>query len=42
MADIETFWHDNRFGSRSEAIRWLIQAALDEKLKPRKPGAKGD
>jgi metal-responsive CopG/Arc/MetJ family transcriptional regulator len=37
--EIEDFWHENRFGSRSEAIRWLIQAALDKKLKPGKPAA---
>jgi metal-responsive CopG/Arc/MetJ family transcriptional regulator len=36
MERIEDFWHDNRFNSRSEAIRWLIQAALDKKLKPAK------
>ena len=33
---IEEFWHENRFGSRSEAIRWLIQAALDAELRPDK------
>jgi metal-responsive CopG/Arc/MetJ family transcriptional regulator len=36
---IEEFWHENRFDNRSEAIRWLLQAALDKKLKP--SGAKG-
>jgi metal-responsive CopG/Arc/MetJ family transcriptional regulator len=36
MKQVEDFWHDNRFSSRSEAIRWLIQAALDKKLKPTK------
>lgn len=39
MIRIEDFWHENRFGSRSEAIRWLIQAALDRKLKPVKATA---
>ena len=34
---VEEFWHENRFSSRSEAIRWLIQAAIDKKLKPTKP-----
>jgi metal-responsive CopG/Arc/MetJ family transcriptional regulator len=33
---VDNFWHDNRFVSRSEAVRWLIQAALDKNLKPAK------
>jgi Arc/MetJ-type ribon-helix-helix transcriptional regulator len=37
---IEDFWHAHRFGSRSEAIRWLLQAALDANLKPEKAEAK--
>jgi Arc/MetJ-type ribon-helix-helix transcriptional regulator len=37
---IDDFWHEDRFTSRSEAIRWLIQAALDKKLKPGKAAAK--
>lgn len=31
---VDEFWHENRFVSRSEAIRWLIQTALEKKLKP--------
>jgi len=43
LADrIEDFWHENRFSSRSEAIRWLLQAALDKKLKPSKAAVKGE
>jgi metal-responsive CopG/Arc/MetJ family transcriptional regulator len=38
---LEDFWHDNRFSSRSEAIRWLLQAALDKKLKPAKTSREG-
>jgi hypothetical protein len=34
---IETFRFDNRFPTRVEAMRWLLQAALDKKLKPSKP-----
>jgi metal-responsive CopG/Arc/MetJ family transcriptional regulator len=33
---IDDFRFSNRFPSRTEAIRWLIQAALDKKLKPPK------
>ena len=33
---VEDFWHDNRFASRSEALRWLIQEALNKKLRPEK------
>jgi len=36
MERIDTFRFDNRFATRVEAIRWLIQSALDEKLKPGK------
>ncbi|MGA2716858.1 MAG: ribbon-helix-helix domain-containing protein [Bryobacteraceae bacterium] len=39
---LEDFWHENRFPSRSEAIRWLLQAALDKKLKPGKTASKGE
>jgi hypothetical protein len=31
---IDTFRYDNRFPTRVEAMRWLLQAALDRKLKP--------
>lgn len=34
LGKVDDFWHENRFSSRSGAIRWLIQAALDKKLKP--------
>jgi hypothetical protein len=34
LARLETFWHRHRFQSRAEAIRWLLQAALDAKLAP--------
>lgn len=33
---IDNFRFEQRFASRTEAIRWLIQAALDKKLKPGK------
>lgn len=33
---IDNFRFEHRFESRTEAIRWLIQAALDKKLKPSK------
>lgn len=36
LSAVDNFWHDNRFVSRSEAVRWLIQAALDKGLKPAK------
>jgi len=39
LGQVDEFWHENRFGSRSEAIRWLIQNALDRKLKPGKTKA---
>jgi hypothetical protein len=31
---VETFRFQNRFATRVEAIRWLIEAALNNKLKP--------
>jgi len=37
LGRLDDFWHENRFGSRSEAIRWLLHTALDKKLKPPKP-----
>jgi hypothetical protein len=40
---IEDFQFANRFKTRVEAIRWLVGAALDKKLKPAKTAtAKGD
>ena len=37
---IDNFRFEQRFESRTEAIRWLIQAAIDKKLKPpKKPAA---
>jgi metal-responsive CopG/Arc/MetJ family transcriptional regulator len=42
LGKVDDFWHENRFTSRSEAIRWLMQAALDKRLKPGKTGAKAD
>jgi hypothetical protein len=39
---IDTFRFENRFATRVEAIRWLIQAALDKKLRPGKAAAKGE
>jgi metal-responsive CopG/Arc/MetJ family transcriptional regulator len=32
---IDDFRFANRFESRTEAIRWLVQAALDKKLAPK-------
>ncbi|HLN03637.1 MAG TPA: ribbon-helix-helix domain-containing protein [Bryobacteraceae bacterium] len=32
---VNEFWHEHRFPARAEAIRWLIQAALDKKLAPK-------
>jgi metal-responsive CopG/Arc/MetJ family transcriptional regulator len=32
---IDDFRFQHRFESRTEAIRWLIQAALDKKLAPK-------
>jgi len=34
LARVDDFRFKNRFMSRTEAIRWLITAALDAKLKP--------
>ncbi len=34
LAGVDRFRFVNRFASRTEAIRWLIQAAMDKKLKP--------
>jgi Arc/MetJ-type ribon-helix-helix transcriptional regulator len=36
LEQIETFRFENRFAKRVEAIRWLIQAALDRDLRPNK------
>ena len=36
---IDNFRFEQRFESRTEAIRWLLRAALDKKLKPVKPAA---
>jgi metal-responsive CopG/Arc/MetJ family transcriptional regulator len=35
LGRVDAFWHDQRFQSRAEAVRWLIQAALDKKLAPK-------
>jgi metal-responsive CopG/Arc/MetJ family transcriptional regulator len=32
---IGVFWHKHKFKTRSEAIRWLLKAALDAKLVPK-------
>ena len=32
---VDDFRFRNRFASRTEAIRWLIKAALDAKLAPK-------
>lgn len=37
---IDDFRFNNRFPSRTEAIRWLLQTAIDKKLKPSKAAAK--
>ena len=42
LSRIDGFWHDNRFPTRAEAVRWLIQAALDKKLAPKAAGKKGE
>lgn len=34
LDQIDTFWHENKFPTRAESVRWLIQAALDKKLAP--------
>ena len=36
LARIEDFQFKNRFVSRSETVRWLIKAALDEELTPKR------
>jgi metal-responsive CopG/Arc/MetJ family transcriptional regulator len=36
---IDDFRYGNRFPSRTEAIRWLLNAAIEKKLKPAKPAA---
>jgi hypothetical protein len=35
---LEDFRFEHRFQSRTEAARWLMQAALDKKLRPAKKG----
>ena len=35
LSRVEDFRFKNRFASRTEAIRWLIKAALDLKLAPK-------
>jgi metal-responsive CopG/Arc/MetJ family transcriptional regulator len=37
---VDDFWHDNRFPTRAEAVRCLIEAALDKKLVPKTAGKK--
>ena len=32
---VDDFWHEHRFATRAEAVRWLIHAALDKKLAPK-------
>ena len=32
LVDLDEFRHEGRFGSRSEAVRYLIEAALSQKL----------
>jgi metal-responsive CopG/Arc/MetJ family transcriptional regulator len=32
---VDSFWHNYRFPTRAEAIRWLIKAALDAKVGPK-------
>jgi hypothetical protein len=39
LAEIDDFRFENRFESRTAALRWLIRAALDRKLTPK--GKKG-
>src|SRR5262245_32790343 len=41
LSRIDDFWHDQRFNARSEAMRWLLEAALDRKLSPKKATKKG-
>jgi metal-responsive CopG/Arc/MetJ family transcriptional regulator len=33
---VDDFWHKYKFQSRAEAIRWLMENALDKKLAPGK------
>jgi hypothetical protein len=33
---LEDFRFANRFQTRTEAVRWLIEAALDKKLAPKR------
>ena len=35
LSRVDDFRFKNRFASRTEAIRWLIKAALDAKLSPK-------
>ena len=35
LSRVDDFRFKNRFASRTEAIRWLIKAALDAKLAPK-------
>ena len=42
LARIDEFWHVNRFATRSEGVRWLIEAALDKKLKPAQSATKAE
>jgi hypothetical protein len=39
---LEDFRFGNRFQTRTEAVRWLIEAALDKKLAPKAAGKKGE
>ena len=39
---IDDFRYDCRFPTRAEAVRWLVQAALDKKLVPKTVGKKGE
>jgi metal-responsive CopG/Arc/MetJ family transcriptional regulator len=39
---IDEFWHGHKYATRAEAVRWLIQAALDKKLVPKAVGKKGE
>ncbi len=39
---VDEFWHEYKFPARAEAVRWLIQSALDKKLTPKTAGKKGE
>jgi metal-responsive CopG/Arc/MetJ family transcriptional regulator len=39
LTRVDDFRFKQRFVSRTEAIRWLIKAALDAKLVPREGGS---